>query len=154
MNTQDIPAGYQLHITSWENDGDSHSTVIRSGLTKEDVDFKLDLLSSFGRQGGHGNTEADEDFIIETVEGAVSRHPNVSQSVKDHFAVMMEQDVVGEGCDEDDVKAEYAQGCCTLITNYLGYPQNDCYGRFFIRMFDSFEVYYFDSPVANVTQQF
>ena len=33
MNT--IPKGYQLHVTSWENDGDNYKTEVLSGLMRE-----------------------------------------------------------------------------------------------------------------------
>lgn len=49
-----IPAGYQLHVESWENDGDNYKTQIMNGLTLADVNFLLDVGKPFTRRGRWG----------------------------------------------------------------------------------------------------
>ena len=42
-----IPAGYRVTITSWENDGDNYKDTIHEGLTKERVEYILELCKLF-----------------------------------------------------------------------------------------------------------
>lgn len=44
---ESIPAGYQIQITSWENDADNYNTKILSGLTKEDAKFYIEFAKLF-----------------------------------------------------------------------------------------------------------
>jgi hypothetical protein len=39
-----IPAGYQVSVTSWENDGDNYRTETIPGLSKEGAQFLVDLV--------------------------------------------------------------------------------------------------------------
>jgi len=42
-----IPAGYRVTITSWENDADNYADTIHEGLSKERVEFILELCRLF-----------------------------------------------------------------------------------------------------------
>lgn len=47
-----IPAGYRVTITSWENDADNYADTIHEGLTKERVEFILELCNLFLSKNG------------------------------------------------------------------------------------------------------
>lgn len=151
-----IPAGYQLHIESWENDGDARKTEIMSGLTVEDVKFVLEICSqfksknSFNKSGGRnlGNGDVDGAVLLEVLSEALENHPNISQTVREQFTV----DEIGhDGLDEDD--AEYM--AYEIITeNLLGRAENEYYDGMFCRVFDRFKVYHYETPVEEVTAQF
>ena len=38
-----IPAGYQLSVVSWENDGDHYNTEVMNGLSEEEVKFLVEI---------------------------------------------------------------------------------------------------------------
>ena len=58
-----IPASYQLHVHSWEDDTDHHDTEILHGLTKEDVEFYLELLENF-RSRSDGSQDVTAAFKV------------------------------------------------------------------------------------------
>ena len=89
MMCNEIPAGYQLHIKTWENDADHYLTQVISGLTEEDVKFHLFIVSHFySRNGfsfkrGLGNGSIPEGTLIELIQSAVTKFPNISDSTRD-----------------------------------------------------------------------
>lgn len=50
--------GYQLQVTSWENDGDNYKTEITSGLTEDELRLRLFICAAFGFDHG-GNIKLD-----------------------------------------------------------------------------------------------
>lgn len=148
-----IPVGYQLHIHSWENDGDASGTEILSGLTEEDVKFYLALLELFGSGGrgdGFGNgLDLDMVDVGKTVLEVYLEHPDVSKAVKKQFEWLK-----GVKCnvDEDeDAAVEFSDGLREVMGDLLGFPSTYEYD---FRVFDGYEVYYFETPVKNVTSKF
>jgi len=49
-----IPAGYRVTITSWENDGDHYENTVHEGLTKERVEYILELCNLFKSDSSTG----------------------------------------------------------------------------------------------------
>lgn len=132
-----IEAGYQLHITSWTNDGDSYNTTIHSGLIKEDVQFLLEVVRPFKschRGGSFGNndscTEAIDDHILECFRN----HKNLSSS---KYAEWTE-----EGLEESG-------GLSDLAYDLVG---RDEYCGW--RVFESFKVFYFPNDLMEVSKEF
>lgn len=61
-NGQDIPTGYGVEITTWENDGDNYKTVSVYGLDKNEVSFIVEFCKHFYSENsqkakGLGNSE-------------------------------------------------------------------------------------------------
>jgi len=132
---KNIPAGYQLHIHSWENDGDSPNTEILSGLSKGDVAFYIDLLESTKKYGNTMEREVDDEEIHGVIQEVVGRHPGISETAKEDFT-FESHEYLGDHIRE-------------VMFNLLGSSEH-----YDFRVFDGFEVYYYETPVKNVTKQF
>lgn len=142
--TYDIPAGYQLHVTTWENDGDHYNTEIISGLTEADVRFLLDVAKQFGSRNsttpGLGNGSVKGEQLVALLREKLADHPEISDDIKQ---------VWSEGSDEDIAY--------DILTDLLlGTPQEEGYfdELYFCRVFDDFKVYYFPETIKDVTQSF
>jgi hypothetical protein len=146
-------SGYQLHITSWENDADNYNTKIISGLTKEDVKFYIYFLKhfrscspsrniddkspkySFGNSDIPDSGENPEKIAI---EAAYKKFPPTSKQLLDDVKESIDfwKDDPDESCD--------------WVYDTIGIWGE---GSFF-RVFDSFEVYLIRTPIPNVTEEF
>jgi hypothetical protein len=134
-----IPSGYQLHITSWENDADNYKTEILSGLTKEDVQFYLHFLNHFESHNPYGNEciqdhpDAEKIAITNAYEKC---RPTSSQLLED-----VENSIEHWKTSDDS---------CDWVYESLG-----VFGEgYFYRVFDSCKVYLIQTPIPNVTGEF
>ena len=132
-----IPSGYQLHITSWENDADNYKTKILSGLTKEDVQFYLHFLNHFESHNPYGNgciySHAEKIAITNAYEKC---RPTSSQLLED-----VENSIEHWKTSDDS---------CDWVYETIGtWGEGDFY-----RVFDSCEVYLIQTPIPNVTGEF
>src|SRR5581483_7486471 len=141
MSKKDIPAGYQLHIHSWENDGDAPSTEILSGLSKADTKFYIDLcnaLAKWGNEVGSGASAEDGLYgeIADAIIATVKAHPDISPDLKKQYDL--------SDIDRED---EYAlpDACQEIMFELLGAPTT--FDDYVCRVFDGFEVYFFEKPV-------
>lgn len=139
-----IQAGYQLHVSTWENDGDSSKQLILSGLTENDVKFYLAVLHHFkstnAHKGGFGNAGVADEDMISIFADALGQHPDVSSKVLELYSVT-------------DASMLYE----ALTANLIGCPDNEYYsGEYhnFCRVFESFEVFFIEMPIVNVTEKF
>lgn len=138
-----IPKGYQLHVTTWENDADHYKTQVLSGLTKEDVHFYVNLAKRFKSKysgdsgpclGNSGNTDED---LEQAIKNSLLEAPP-SDEVREHVKKVLE----GE---------DYAD---FLADKILGYTDGYDDEHNFCRVFESFKVYYFPEDVLEVTEEF
>ena len=136
---KNIPAGYQLHITSWECDGDHYNTKTVSGLTREDVPCYLEVLSLFKSvsQGGFSNDQdVDRGAVMAAVLAVVEKHPDISERTRrifTHFA-----------------RPQYANDhLYERLSDLLGRSEHCDF-----RVFDSAKVYYYETPVMDVSKRF
>jgi hypothetical protein len=129
-----IPAGYQLHVTSWENDADNYKTEIVSGLTSEDVKYLLALLKNFGRKGKHGNENVGADVLLSIFTKTMEKHPDTSDECE-KFCPLDEREVH------------------SVIEELLSAP-SEGYDGDFVRYFESFEVYFVPHEIIDVSDQF
>jgi hypothetical protein len=134
-----VPSGYQLHITSWENDGDNYKTQIISGLTKEDVQFYLHFLNHFGNDGSYGNentyeySDAEKIAITNAYEKCRPTSPELLEKVKRSI-----------------IRWETSNDSCDWVYDTIGFgEEGECY-----RVFDDYEVYLIKKPIPNVTEEF
>src|SRR3974390_400726 len=92
-----IPAGYQIHFRTWENDGDNYKTQIISGLTVEDAHFYVSLAKNFERNS-HGNELVPTKDLVAMINTAFEKHPKISSSLREKFTF----EGVPEGSDDYD----------------------------------------------------
>lgn len=142
-----IPAGYQLHIISWENDADNYRTKVISGLEYADVNFYLHFLRHFhfsyskekiGVGFGNTNKSTYPDAEKIAIESAWECYPPSSQKLI------------------EDVKSS--------IEHWNNYPNQSCdwvyetigtwYGSDIYRVFDDFSVYYVPTEILDITREF
>lgn len=150
----DIPAGYQLHAHSWENDGDSRKTEVLSGLSMYDVLFLIEIISHFQSKNSHantgrklGNSEVRGMVLVELLNEALEHHPNISQQTRERFTI----DQIGDDFDEEDA------GCTAyeaITQNLLGHAEYEGYDGLFCRVCDDFDVFYVETPIREVTDKF
>ena len=134
-----IPSGYQLYITSWENDADNYKTEILSGLTKEDVQFYVHFLSHFGMYEPYGNgsitkyPDAEKIAITNAYEKCRPTTPQILEDVENSIEHWKTKDY-----------------CCDWVDETIGiWHEGERY-----RVFDSCKVYLIRTPIPNVTGEF
>jgi hypothetical protein len=150
---KNIPAGYQLHVTSWENDADNYQSKIVSGLTEEDVKFYLHFLRHFysdwctGKIGpGFGNKETRECPEAEkiAVESAYEYCKPTSKKLLEKVEELIETWKTNPTTESSDF---------FLIEETIDYWGWD-WGATAYRVFDSFQVYYIPKQLIDVTKEF
>lgn len=144
-----IPAGYQLHITSWENDGDDYKTTILSGLSEPDARFYVDLATRFSsvnnwKTPGLGNEEIDAEGLTELMIEVLHVHPDISDTLRDAWLPATRFSSV----EPYDFPKMYRQLCKNVLSNPVQYE------GYFCRVVETIEVYYYETPVVNVTIPF
>jgi hypothetical protein len=142
-----IPVGYQLHITSCENDGDHYGTKILDGLTAEEVKFYLCVVNQFecrnSSEQGFGNGHVKTEILDELIKNAFLKYPEVAKKVFPLYS-------------SDDASELMSY---ELICELLGAPEDE-YSSYdedlgnFCREFDSYKVFKFEAPVMQVSAEF
>ena len=152
-----IPSGFQLQITTWENDGDCYKTQVFSGLTEADVKFYLSIARKFkSRNTGlhcerrpaenYGNGSITADEMIKMFNKAVEDNPDISENIKH-----MVENCKDEYQDDDEYRGE---GYYQVLIELLGYTEEYGAGPFFCRVFDKATVYYFPEEILDITKEF
>ncbi len=141
----DIPAGYQLRVTTWENDGDHYSTEITSGLTKEDTRFLISIAEQFSKKGKYGNDFIKDTDLIEVISNALESSSGITLLMRADW-----QEALQNSIDEGD-GAYYLHEI--LSDTLLSCPQED-YGSGFCRNVETIEVYYIPEDITEVTKEF
>jgi len=154
-----IPAGYQLHIKTWENDLDACKTQVISGLEEADVIFLIELASKFKSKNnwddpGLGNNGVNSHLLDTTVKELYDKYKDVlSPFVKNEY--LTESISAFDEVNEDDYD-EYSILYDWLCDTVLGWPEDQYYLDIFnfCRVFDSYEVYFIPMEIENVTSKF
>lgn len=149
-----IPSGFRLSVTSWENDADDYQTVVLSGLTEADVHFYLDLARAFrsthGSGDGLGNETVAPLALVRLVDKALAAHPSVSLRERELWTRAMTLDCPDKksAVDPEQTEEFLAGGAVydLLCEKVLGTPVNYDYG--FCRVFESFQVLQVEAPVV------
>ena len=125
---QNIPKGYAVAVTSWENDGDNRSTKTVYGLDENEVKFVLELADLFKSENsydlgdrGIGNSDYN-DVTPDFLESGLREVFNIPPCNTDDGYWW---GLIGAWCDGD-----------------------------YIRVFDSADVYWFAEPVVCVSGMF
>lgn len=143
MNYTDsfIPAGFQVHVTSYENDGDNYQTHIITGLSKPDMMFYVDLAIQF--KGDYGNTFIKREKLIEITSDVVKRHPIISYKTGKKFSPLADYDT-----------DENSDNILDELTEFLGRPGEGYYdgpsSSVFVRRATKIEVYYLQAAMREV----
>jgi hypothetical protein len=154
-----IPPGYQLHVTTWENDGDHYQRKILSGLTEKEVRFYVDLGERFksGSNNGMktlGNHGHATEVLVDEVKRMLVKHPDLPTKT-----ITMWQEAISntEGCKDNCQDCEIdcdAKIHGILCDTLLGHTVEYDYETNFCRVFDNFEVFYVPERAENVTHKF
>lgn len=143
-----IPAGYQIHFITWENDGDAYATKILSGLNEADAKFFYDLASNFKSRNsdikGYGNGEVDDNVLKDIFKNTLEKHPLLSTGFKDE---------INECIDDEENGWLYL----FLCDNILDQPHEEIYWtdyNNFCRVVERIQVYYLKEPAVDMTEQF
>lgn len=149
----DIPKGYQLHFTTWENDGDFYRTDIISGLEKDDVKFYIDLLQHFkckhdrknDNDTFYGNGSTDMKELRKIIDELLKKY-NVSENIRKEWDSRQDPDFCG---DQDDWLWEVL--CDNLNIAYQEEYPDEIYMS---RVFDKAEVFFVPKEIKDVTKEF
>ena len=101
-----IPAGYRVTITSWENDADNYKDSIHEGLSKERVEYILELCKLF--KSGSNNGGKTFGNMNESGRNARTMLAKAEQAVRavleKHRAVLNECELANLDAEEDDME--------------------------------------------------
>lgn len=126
----EIPTGYQLQVTTWENDADDYKTQKISGLSFNEVLFYVELASKFvsinAKVPGLGNEDHDDETLKEVLDEVMNNH---------FLGMTLEKRLESP-----------AFSIREFVESILGTPVG--YEDDFCRVFDSYKVLYFDIPVS------
>jgi len=149
-----IPSGYMITVTSWENDADNYRTEALSGIkTKEDVAFFLDFLDHFKKIKPDyaadeayelGNDFLEDEAIYSLLEALESRHPNVSNDVRQEWLEYYDPQYIEAASTEQ-------------FPQLLGHPVEDVYRystKHFCRLVESVQVYYIPEKISDISIDF
>lgn len=149
----DIKAGYQVTVTSWENDGDNYNTKIVQGLTQHEAKFMVRVLGLFGHKGEFGNDHSNYKDLIKAIipifSQCVVSNSNLFVSNSNLFDQW--RDILTEKIDESDEDYKYLS--IELLDDYLGCP-GEYYDASFYRYCESIEVHQIPTIIEDVTNVF
>lgn len=144
MNT--IPKGYQLHVTSWENDGDNYKTEVLSGIQDlNDVKFLVQVAQDLASRP-YGNSYVPDEKIDFIIRNNMELH-SISDGMRKKLSF-------GEDYTFEDRVDMYYEG---IIVDLLGYPVD--YDSMesggsdiarFCRMYESHKLYYIPEDIVEI----
>lgn len=146
-----IPQGYVIKVTTWENDGDNYMTVEKSGLSATDVKFYIMICNMFraeydtayqpviGRRLGNG--EIQEIDINAVLDAAVNHfRDQIGPIPHDWDKKLIAESAVHVG---DDF---YADLVYDLIGNWME-------GTYY-RVVEGYQVFYVPVELVDSTKEF
>jgi hypothetical protein len=138
----DVPAGYILKITTWENDGDNYKTSEITGLSKEDVPLYLHLVSLFKSRHGGSPKGIGNSSVLSS--------ENLAEKIFDHFesASLPLPSALRKGEDETDNEFRYRLD--EEIFELIGVWME---GEYY-RVFERAKIFFVKSPIQDVTYEF
>jgi hypothetical protein len=145
-----IPAGYRLSITSWENDADAYHTEIVEGISKERVEFILELCRLFRsknqKPGCFGNMY--DDYSNRSDPKRKQAYEAIAVVMEKHRPVLTECELANlDAVASEEDEPEFAE----IVSNFLHYGEN-----FVFRVYDGAKVEYIPHEIRmdDVTGQF
>lgn len=148
--TKIIPRGYQIHVSTWENDGDAPATKIVSGLSKDEASFCACVAKQFETIG---NREVTAGTLYRIFDDAF-RTFNTSHEFKKMF---FWDDFDHKTKPEDDFENFVHDALYLNLCEYiLDAPHNDFYSyefHMFCRKVEDYKIFYMPQAVAEVTDK-
>jgi len=144
MNQTIIPAGYRVTISSWENDADNYKDTIHEGITKERVEYILELCKMF--KSGSNNGGKTFGNMGEYDSGRLAKAEQAVRVVLEkHRAVLNEYELANLECAEDEMEV------CEIVSEFL-----DVSEYYTFRVYDSAKVEHIPHEIRmdNVTGLF
>ena len=153
INNTIIPPGYRLTIGSWENDADNYKTTVLEGLTKERVEYLLELCRNF--TSGSNNGGATFGNMYEPSDTRLAQATDrILEVMARHPAALTEDEVDllnGTGDYEDLSKDDIGYTCQEIIGDLLSYSEN-----YTFRVYDGATVQFVPHQIEmqDVTHEF
>lgn len=159
---KNIEPGYQLHINTWDNDGDNKTTQIISGLSEQNLKFYIDLAKRFKckdwpkNKGCRGNGANEKNEHFDAIVASAKAFPpegDVKKYVVDELLDGKFDDK--ETCDMwPQEKHNWAWEF--LTDDVLGRPDNfycENYANF-TKAYEDHKVYFVPGSIQDVTDKF
>lgn len=134
-----IPAGYEVRVTSWENDGDNYNTKSALGCTKEKAQVLINILKVYTEL-----TDAETTKYGKIMQKQFNDQFTEANGLEDYFMPLEDMDA------QEDPEA--------LV--YFDYPINDIiyelvgYCEWGNRTVDDIEVFYHVAEVVDIAESF
>jgi len=177
-----IPPGYQIHVHSYENDGDNCKVSIKSGLTEPQARLHVFIAKAFSSSGRGleespvvGNDENSASAYLELWDQAMSLFPETAEEYYPaaDLPTLEEMELIDDllRLRYNDPRKEYPKydavrnyqcrarkflGFITeMIDEMLESPSEGyCDLHLYHRAEDGIQVYYVPGDIENVTNQF
>jgi hypothetical protein len=150
------PSGYELQVTTWENDMLNPQTRTMGGLTKEDVQFYIELAKHFDHTPsraylGLGNNDVSPSVLVPLIDKLLAKHTNISPKVRAFWELDPEDTEVARLSDHCLSDYQFDLYLDNLSYTILGRSRDGC-----PRVFDSFKVMFIPAEVVitDVTAEF
>lgn len=109
-----ISAGYRVTISSWENDADNYKDTIHEGLTKERVEYILELCKLF-KSGSNNGGKTFGNMSESAMSGRYERAQQAVRVVLEkHRAVLNHCELANLEAEEDDTEV------CEIVNEFIG----------------------------------
>ena len=109
-----IPAGYRVTITSWENDADNYKDTIHEGLTKERVEYILELCKMFKS----GSNNGGKTFGNMNESDGAAQFAKAEQAVRavleKHRTSLNHLELANLEAEEDEMEV------CEIVSEFIG----------------------------------
>jgi hypothetical protein len=147
-----IPAGYRLTVVSWENDGDNYNTKVLEGLSRDRVEYFVDLCKMTTRCG-YGNYKGMWPEIPDFGNMYEPNDEELQKFSKFVFGVLYNHLPWKETGDDAPLTEEDAQYYVSEDLYDLGLSGSE---GFFTRVCDEFKVEFIKEPILlnDVTEEF
>ena len=109
-----IPAGYRVTITSWENDADNYKHTVHEGLSKERVEYILELCKMFKSGSNNGGKTFGNMNEYDPPSRLVKAEKAVRTVLEKHRAVLNECELENLEAEEDEMEV------CEIVSEFLG----------------------------------
>lgn len=144
IEVKDIKSGYQLQVTTWENDADHYKTKVIDGLIEEDVKFLVWISQHFNSQNdpkkkGLGNGSVDGDALCKLFSDAMDLFPEISADLTQ---------ACSECCEEADFAYDF------LTEKLLGYTEEYGDELYFCRVVSDIKVYFIPADLHDISERF
>jgi hypothetical protein len=142
-----IPAGYRVTIASWENDADNYKDKIHEGLSKERVEYILELCNLFksGSNNGGKTFGNMNEYSRNARDNLAKAEQAVMTVLEKHRAVLDECELANLEGPEDEMEV------CEIVNEFIGSSED-----YIFRVYDGAKVEYIPHEIRmeDVTSQF